>query len=114
MKAIRTLLACIRKADSQYNLINKKDKIVVGLSGGKDSIALLYCLNLYQKFSHTSFKIQPVTLDLGFPNFNPTPLKEFCNSLGYDLIVSDCKEVYQILLTQMELQSNKHLNEVKQ
>ena len=42
MKAIRTLLACIRKADQTYNLINHGDKIVVGLSGGKDSMALLY------------------------------------------------------------------------
>ena len=80
MKSIRTILACIRKADSTYNLIEHGDKIVVGLSGGKDSIALTYCLHLYQKFSHTDFKIQPVTLNLGFPNFNPQPLVEFCRS----------------------------------
>ena len=55
MKAIRTVLACIRKADQQYNLINHGDKIVIGLSGGKDSIVLTYCLTLYQKFSHTDF-----------------------------------------------------------
>ena len=35
MKAIRTVLACIRKADQQYNLINHGDKILIGLSGGK-------------------------------------------------------------------------------
>ena len=89
MKAIRTLLACIRKADNTYNLINHGDKIVIGLSGGKDSIVLTYCLTLYQKFSHTDFTIQPVTLDLGFPGFNPRPLIELCESLGLKLIVSD-------------------------
>ncbi len=97
MKAIRTILACIRKADNEYNLINHGDKIVIGLSGGKDSLTLLYALSLYQKFSHTDFIIQPVTLDLGFDNFDPTPLKQFCNKLGYNLIVSDNKEVYKIL-----------------
>ena len=86
MKAIRTLLACIRKADQTYNLINHGDKIVIGLSGGKDSIALTYCLSLYQKFSHTSFTIQPVVLDLGFPGFNAQPLAKFCESLGLKLI----------------------------
>ena len=109
MKAIRTLLACIRKADQTYNLINHGDKIIVGLSGGKDSLALLYCLNLYRKFSHTDFEIQPVTLDLGFPSFNPEPLKEFCASLGLNLIVHDSKEVYEILRIQQEKQELKHL-----
>ena len=109
MKAIRTLLACIRKADQTYNLINHGDKIVVGLSGGKDSLALCYALNLYQKFSHTDFVIQPVTLDLGFPGFNPKPLEDFCESIGLKLIVSDSKEVYEILSIQQEKQKLKHL-----
>ncbi len=97
MKAIRTVLACIRKADQKYNLITTGDKIVVGVSGGKDSIALLYALNLYKKFSHTDFEIQPVILDLGFDNFSATELKEYIASLGLNLIVQDSKEVYPIL-----------------
>lgn len=109
MKAIRTLLACIRKADQTYNLINHGDKIVVGLSGGKDSLALLYCLNLYKKFSHTEFEIQPVTLDLGFPSFNKEPLEKFCESIGLNLIVHDSKEVFEILKIQQEKQGLKHL-----
>ena len=109
MKAIRTLLACIRKADQTYNLINHGDKIVVGLSGGKDSLALLYCLNLYRKFSHTEFEIQPVTLDLGFPSFNKEPLEKFCDSIGLKLIVHDSKEVFEILKIQQEKQGLKHL-----
>ena len=82
---------------------------MVGLSGGKDSMALLYCLNLYRKFSHTEFELQPVTLDLGFPGFNPKPLEEYCESLGLKLIVSDSKEVYEILCIQQEKQGLKHL-----
>ena len=78
MKAIRTILACVRKADQAYNLIEHGDKIIIGLSGGKDSLSLTYSLSLYKKFSHTDFIIQPVILDLGFPGFDPTPLKEFC------------------------------------
>ena len=102
MKAIRVILALIRKADMKYNLINHGDKIVVGLSGGKDSVTLLYALSLYQKFSHTDFTIQPVILDLGFDNFNPEPMKKWCESLGYNLIVQDSKEVYPILKAHQE------------
>lgn len=109
MKSIRTVLACIRKADNTYNLIEHGDKIVIGLSGGKDSVALTYCLSLYQKFSHTDFIIQPVILNLGFPGFNPQPLVSFCDSLGLKLMVVDCSEVYKILQIQQEKQDLKHL-----
>ena len=107
MKAIRQLLASIRHADNKYNLINHDDKIVVGLSGGKDSIALLYGLHLYQKFSHTKFTIQPVILDLGFDNFNADKLKDYCASLGYELIVEDSNDVYKILKANQD--DDKHL-----
>ena len=107
MKAIRTVLACIRKADQMYNLINHGDKILIGLSGGKDSVALTYALSLYQKFSHTDFVIQPVILDLGFPGFDPTPMRDFCESLGLKLMVVDNTEVYRIL--QIQQKDKEHL-----
>ena len=107
MKAIRTILACLRKADATYNLMQHKDKIVVGLSGGKDSVALLYALSLYQKFSHTNYIIQPVILDLGFEGFNPSIMIDFCKSLDLNLIVYDARDVYKILLANKE--DDKHL-----
>lgn len=109
MKAIRIILACLRKADETYNLINNGDKIVLGLSGGKDSVALLYALHLYQKFSNKKFIVQPVTLDLGFPSFSSTVLKDFCASLGYYLKVEDCKDVYKILSINQKENNLKHL-----
>ena len=109
MKMIRQVLAAVRRADQTYNLINHGDKIVIGLSGGKDSIVLTYVLSLYQKFSHTDFVIQPVTLDLGFDGFDPSGMKAFCESLGLTLIVEDAREVYPILLKQKELQNLEHL-----
>ena len=107
MKAIRTVLACIRKADQMYNLINHGDKIMIGLSGGKDSVALTYALSLYQKFSHTDFVIQPVMLDLGFPDFNPYEMNKFCESLGLKLMVVDNTDVYRIL--QIQQKDKEHL-----
>ena len=107
MKAIRTVLACIRKADQQYNLINHGDKILIGLSGGKDSVVLTYALSLSQKFSHTDFTIQPVMLELGFPGFNPYEMNKFCESLGLKLMVVDNTEVYRIL--QIQQKDHEHL-----
>ena len=80
---------------------------MIGLSGGKDSLALTYALTLYQKFSHTDFVIQPVILDLGFPGFDASKLAKWCESIGLSLVVNDSKDVYKILLANQD--ENKHL-----
>lgn len=109
MDAIRIILASIKKADSDFNLINDKDRIAIGVSGGKDSMALLYALSLYKRFSKIDFEIIPINIDLGFPNYNELPIKEYCASLGLDLIVADGKSVYEILKEQQRLQNKTML-----
>ncbi len=97
MKTIRHILGKIKKADEEYSLINKGDKIALGLSGGKDSMALLYCLHLYNKYSKKNFKIYPMIIDLGFPAFNVTKINEYVASLGYKLDIIDHQDAYKIL-----------------
>lgn len=104
MDAIRIILACIKKADHDYNLFNNNDRIALGVSGGKDSMALLYSLSLYKKFASINFTLIPIIIDLGFDNFNPEPIKKYCASLGFDLKVADGKSVYQILKIQKDRQ----------
>ena len=48
---MKRVLGCIRRADERYNMIRPGDKICVGVSGGKDSLLLMYGLKLYQMFS---------------------------------------------------------------
>ena len=109
MKEIRRILANVRRADETYDLINENDKIVLGISGGKDSLVLLYALHLYSKFSHKKFTLIPVILDLGFSGFDARELAAYCTSIGYELIVSDAKTVYPILEIQKEKQGFTHL-----
>ena len=100
MRAIRKILASIRRADEHFSLFNPGDKIIVGVSGGKDSLTLLYALKMYQKFVGSDFVIKPVILDLGFPGFDPQLLQDFVTSLGLELYVADAKNVYPILEAQ--------------
>lgn len=102
MKAIRIVLAALRAADKQYDLINGDDKIVVGVSGGKDSLLLVYALSLYRKFTHKNFTMQPVMLDLGFPGFDPSVTQAFVASLGLTLVVAPATDVYPILAAQQK------------
>ena len=47
--SLKKIIGAIYKADTDYNLIQNGDRICVGVSGGKDSILLLYALSIYQK-----------------------------------------------------------------
>ena len=102
MKTIRAILGQIRKADQKFSFFNEKDRIMVGVSGGKDSMVLLYALNQYKNFNCVNFEIIPAILDLGFPGFDASEMVKFVESLGLKLHVVDSKEVYQILKTQQK------------
>ncbi len=109
MKHIRILLATIRKADKNFNLIAPNDKIVVGISGGKDSMALFYALHLYRKFSQNNFELYPCMINLGFGGEKPTKIINFLADLGYSLKILEEPQVYQILKIQQEKQKLPHL-----
>ena len=54
---MKQVLGCIRRADERYNMIQDGDKICVGVSGGKDSLLLMYGLKLYQLFSKKKYDL---------------------------------------------------------
>lgn len=102
MKAIKTILGLIRQADQTYNLFSDNDRIMIGVSGGKDSMVLAYAINIYQKFNFAKFTIVPAILDLGFDGFDASKIKEYFASLNLDLKVIDAKDVYPILKAQQK------------
>ena len=102
MKALRSILGYIRKADQKFDFFHENDKVMIGVSGGKDSMVLLKALAQYQHFDCVNFEIVPVILDLGFPGFDSKPIEEYVSSLGLKLIVHDSKEVFQILKVQQK------------
>ncbi|QXM06176.1 tRNA lysidine(34) synthetase [Crassaminicella indica] len=76
----------IRKAIDDYTMIKANDKLAVGLSGGKDSIFLLFCLKLIQLTYIKDFELVGIHIDLGFP-MNMQPLKKYCIENDIPLII---------------------------
>ena len=62
---LQQLLSLTRKAVYQYHLIEEGDKIAVGISGGKDSLALLCALSNLRRFYPVKFELTAITVHLG-------------------------------------------------
>ena len=66
----------------EYRMIGKGDRILVGLSGGKDSMVLLRVLAYFRGVAPVSFELEAVTFDPGFPGFSADATGEYCRSLS--------------------------------
>ena len=86
---MKTVLGCVRKADTDFEMIVPGDRIAVGVSGGKDSLLLLYALSLYRKFSGKDFTLQAITLKLGLEPFDVAPIAALCEKLDVPYTVID-------------------------
>ena len=63
---MKQLLSLTRAAVDKYNMIDEGDRIAVGVSGGKDSLVLLYALARLREFYPKKFEVVAITLDYRF------------------------------------------------
>lgn len=78
---LQRLLSLTRKAMDDYQMIQEGDKIAVGISGGKDSLTLLYAMANLRRFYPKKFSLIAITVDLGYEGFDLTPVKLLCEHL---------------------------------
>ncbi|MBD5547472.1 MAG: tRNA 2-thiocytidine(32) synthetase TtcA [Lachnospiraceae bacterium] len=92
---LQKVLSYIRRAADDYNMIESGDNIAVGISGGKDSLTLLYGLHGLMRFYPKPFTIQAVTVDLGFDNLNLSKIEELCEHLKvpYTIVKTDIANI---------------------
>ena len=75
---LQKLLSYTRKAVDEYRMIEEGDHIAVGISGGKDSLTLLYALHGLKRFYPKKFELSAITVDLGFEDFDLSPIQVLC------------------------------------
>lgn len=93
---MKTVLGCIRKADTDFEMITPGDRIAVGVSGGKDSLLLLYALSLYRRFSGKDFTLQAITLKLGLEPFDVAPIRALCEQIDVPYTVLNTEIAHMI------------------
>ena len=92
---LRRLLSLTRRAVQDYDLIHEGDRVCVGLSGGKDSLALLTTLAALKRFYPKRFELSAVTVALGFEGMDFSPVKAYCDALEVPLniVESDIAQI---------------------
>ncbi len=86
---LQKLLSYTRQAVDKYQMIQTGDKIAVGISGGKDSLTLLYALANLKKFYPEHFDLIAITVDLGYQNFRLSGIQKLCEELRIEYHVID-------------------------
>lgn len=79
--AFDSLLSSVRRCSQNYEMINEGDKIAVGVSGGKDSLALLCALAMMRRFYPVRYEVVAVTVDLGLDGMDFSAVEELCRDL---------------------------------
>ena len=84
MSDTKRLLSYIRRAVDDYSMIEEGDRVAVGVSGGKDSLALLTGLAALSRFYPKKFSLLAVTVDIGLPDTDFSAVEEYCRGLGVE------------------------------
>lgn len=92
---LQQLLSFTRKAVDEYQMIQEDDHIAVGISGGKDSLTLLYALHGLKRFYPNKFELSAVTVDLGYENFDLSQIQQLCKELEipYKIVKTDIAHI---------------------
>jgi len=81
-KPPKKLMQKVGKAIVDYQMIRENDKILLGVSGGKDSLSLLHILLHLQSYAPVKFDLAVITVDPEVDGFNPDQLKNYYTNLG--------------------------------
>lgn len=98
MLTLQQLMSPVRRAVSDFNMIKSGDKIAVGLSGGKDSIALLSALAGLRRFYPEKFDIVAVRIDtgIGYDEQEEKNLADYCRQIGVEYHVEKT-QIFQVV-----------------
>lgn len=83
----KQMISLCGKAVHGWRMIHNGDKVALGISGGKDSLSLLYLLNERRRRIPIDFEIVPMHIEMGYGNIDVPALERACEDMGLKLQV---------------------------
>jgi tRNA 2-thiocytidine biosynthesis protein TtcA len=101
IRPARSLVSAAGRAIGDYAMIRDGDRVLLGLSGGKDSLSLLQVLIDLKRRAPVRFDLAACTVDPQSPEFDPSPLKDYMAALGVPYFY-DSQPIVERAETQMQ------------
>ena len=79
---MQRMMGLVRRCAADYGMIEPHDRIAVGVSGGKDSVTLLYLLAALREYYPEPFELTAITIDMGLPGMDFSPVEALCARLN--------------------------------
>ena len=83
------LTSLVRRCVEDYDMIQDGERVAVGVSGGKDSLALLCSLASLRRYYPKRFSLAAITIGIGFEDMDFSGVRELCRRLGVEYIYVD-------------------------
>lgn len=92
---LQQLMSYTRRAIDDYDMIQAGDRIAIGISGGKDSLTLLYALHGLQRYYPKKFDLEAITVDLGHPDFDVSGIRSLCETMSvpYTVVKTEIAQI---------------------
>ena len=98
---MQRILGLVRRCVEDYNMIEAGEHIAVGVSGGKDSMLTLAALARLREFYPKPFTLTAITLEMGFPGMDFTPVAKYCEQLNVPYIRIEAP-VYEVVFQERQ------------
>lgn len=96
MDAAKKLSRAVSRAIADFDMIADGDRILVAVSGGKDSYTMLHLLRELRRKAPVKFELKVVNLDQGHPGYPGHLLREYMAREGYDFTMIE-EDTYSIV-----------------